>query len=119
MKIRPVIVAAAIAAASIIGVGAVHEEVASASSVNCAAYIYKPDNFWRRGSWRPVNQGHRTVEEWLRACRGRVQPHKKSPNAPQGPWRVNIRLNGGNCTYTADQDLRDWVWWQLSNIVVS
>ena len=37
---------------------------AQGGKVNCAAYIYKNDWFWRHGNWRPVNTGGHS--KWVR-----------------------------------------------------
>lgn len=93
---------------------------ADAAGVNCAVLIFKPTHYWRQGSWSPQSlRGTRGMDDWYRRCSGRFRPLKRSPNTQPGPWDVNIRLNRSNCTYTADQDLRDWGWWVRARIHIS
>lgn len=95
---------------------------ADAAKVNCTVLIFKPSWFWARGSWTPQSlRGTDGIEDWYWQCHGRFRPKKKAPDAPtpKHGWGVNIKLNLNNCSYTADENLKDPAWWKHAVLYIS
>lgn len=90
------------------------------TKIDCSMLLFKPQHFLQTGNWSPrhLPRGF-TVAEWLDVCTGRIKVIKKSPDRGPGHWPVTVHLNVKNCTYRADQPIKDWGWWKQARITVA